>query len=295
MSEQKLAEASPGQPLLPRQPEVNIGTAGHVDHGKCLAWDQYVLLNGVPVTGSEIERLVSQTGRLLTRVDGGEVYEFDGNEVVSVDSDFVARPAKSLFYVQEYRGQINRIRTKTGRTISVTPEHPLLANRNGSLEWVKSKDLKAGDRITFLSQVPLGEGVSAADPFPQLERRYQLVRWEDYRRLAAATDDFKTFSALGPSEIDQLRILAGASCATFGKEVGFDAYKRWEGILCGESPLDLRTRAKIVRWLASAKFKALEPGEFCAVQRAGAARHIRRLKEFDLDDELVKWLAFEWS
>jgi translation initiation factor 2 subunit 3 len=34
MSEQKLAEPAPAQPLLPRQPEVNIGTSGHVDHGK---------------------------------------------------------------------------------------------------------------------------------------------------------------------------------------------------------------------------------------------------------------------
>jgi translation initiation factor 2 subunit 3 len=34
MSEQKLAEPSPAQPLLPKQPEVNIGTSGHVDHGK---------------------------------------------------------------------------------------------------------------------------------------------------------------------------------------------------------------------------------------------------------------------
>ena len=34
MSEQKLAEPSPPTPLLPRQPEINIGSAGHVDHGK---------------------------------------------------------------------------------------------------------------------------------------------------------------------------------------------------------------------------------------------------------------------
>ena len=34
MSEQKLIEPRPSKPLLPRQPEVNIGTAGHVDHGK---------------------------------------------------------------------------------------------------------------------------------------------------------------------------------------------------------------------------------------------------------------------
>jgi translation initiation factor 2 subunit 3 len=35
LSEQKLVgEEKPGRPLLPRQPEVNIGTSGHVDHGK---------------------------------------------------------------------------------------------------------------------------------------------------------------------------------------------------------------------------------------------------------------------
>ena len=34
MSEQKLVEPAHSQPLLPKQPEVNIGTSGHVDHGK---------------------------------------------------------------------------------------------------------------------------------------------------------------------------------------------------------------------------------------------------------------------
>ena len=34
MSEQKLVEQGPSRPLLPRQPEINIGSAGHVDHGK---------------------------------------------------------------------------------------------------------------------------------------------------------------------------------------------------------------------------------------------------------------------
>jgi translation initiation factor 2 subunit 3 len=34
MSTQKLEPPVQGQPLLPRQPEVNIGTSGHVDHGK---------------------------------------------------------------------------------------------------------------------------------------------------------------------------------------------------------------------------------------------------------------------
>ena len=34
MSTQKLEPPAQGQPILPKQPEVNIGTSGHVDHGK---------------------------------------------------------------------------------------------------------------------------------------------------------------------------------------------------------------------------------------------------------------------
>ncbi|HKT21655.1 MAG TPA: translation initiation factor IF-2 subunit gamma [Nitrososphaerales archaeon] len=34
MSEQTLVDPAASRPLLPKQPEVNIGTAGHVDHGK---------------------------------------------------------------------------------------------------------------------------------------------------------------------------------------------------------------------------------------------------------------------
>jgi translation initiation factor 2 subunit 3 len=34
MSEQKLVDLGSAQPLIPKQPEVNIGTSGHVDHGK---------------------------------------------------------------------------------------------------------------------------------------------------------------------------------------------------------------------------------------------------------------------
>ena len=31
----QLAQQTPAPNLLPKQPEVNIGTSGHVDHGKC--------------------------------------------------------------------------------------------------------------------------------------------------------------------------------------------------------------------------------------------------------------------
>jgi len=39
---------------IPKQPEVNIGTAGHVDHGKCLTLDESAYVGDTFYTGREI-------------------------------------------------------------------------------------------------------------------------------------------------------------------------------------------------------------------------------------------------
>jgi len=295
MSEQKLAEPAPPLALLPKQPEVNIGTSGHVDHGKCLRWDEYVLLNGLPMTGQEIEDLVAVNGRLLTRLDGGEVYEFERNDVVSINGRFEPKKARSLFYVQDYRGPIYSVRTETGRTIAVTPEHPLLVNRGGNIVWVKSRELQTGDHVAFLSHVPLSEGFQFPDPFAKLQEIYEIVSWQDYQRLELVTEGFRILAALNPREMDHLRILAGASNSRLCREARID-YKTWKRIMEGSRPLEGGPKGRLVKWLSSASLTHLSPGEYLVVQKTGrSARHIRKLREFDLDDDLVKWFAFVWS
>ena len=294
MSNQVSVESDQGKRLMPKQPEVNIGTSGHVDHGKCLRWDQYVLVNGLPLTGGEVQELVAQDGRLLTKFDGGEVYEFGRNDVVSIDTKFEAKKASSLFYMQDYRGPIYKVRTGTGRTIAVTPEHPLLTNRGGKVVWVKSSELRPGDHVAFLSQIPLTEGHQFQDPFSRLQEAYEIVRWQDYQRIETITEGFRLFAALKPREIEQLRILAGASNGRLCREAGID-YKTWKRILDGSRPIRGRPKERLVKWLSETPVARLSPGEYLAVQRRGSARHIRRLKEFDMDDDLVRWLAFVWS
>jgi translation initiation factor 2 subunit 3 len=294
LSAQKLAEPGDGMAPLPRQPEVNIGTAGHVDHGKCLRWDQYVVVNGMPLTGPEIEALVKQRGRLLGRVDGGEVYEFGDSDVVSIDASFQPRTSKSLFFVQPYHGPIHSIRTSTGRTLAVTPEHPLLVNRGGRMIWVKSKDLAMGDHLSFLSEVPPNEGLEFREPREAMSSYYTLVSWSDYEHLRRATNEFSNFSALPPAAFDKLRILAGLSNEELCRRLRVDR-KTWKRALDGWTPPRSGILAKLRRFFAAIDLVGLAPGEFLAVRITGGARHIRRLKEFELDDDLAKWFAFVWS
>ncbi len=293
MSKQ-VAQQAVAPRLLPKQPEVNIGTSGHVDHGKCLRFDQYALVNGVPMTGQEIMDIVSAKGRLVSRLDGEQVYEFEGSDVVSVSPSLKATSARSLFFVQEYEGTIQTVRTSTGRSISVTPRHPLLVNRKGRLLWVRTEELVAGDHVAFLSQIPLPRVVEFNDPFPGLRAEYKLVDWLDYQRLFVLTDGFQVFGSLNPEDLDQLRILAGFAESTFSRMIGAD-WERWKKVVSKGTRLTEEIRKRVGDVLTGATFTELEPGEFLAVQRSRYARHIRKLKDFDFDDDLAKWFAFVWS
>ncbi len=294
MSRQDLVSQGVEAPLLPKQPEVNIGTSGHVDHGKCLRFDQYALVNGMPMTGQEIMDAVSLRGRLVSRLDGEQVYEFDGSAVISVNASFGVTSARSLFYVQDYEGPIFNVRTKTGRSISVSPVHPLLVNRSGRILWVKSKDLAVGDYVAFLSQIPLPESVEFNDPFPRLRDEYELVGWLDYQRLFSSTDGFQVFDTLNPEALEQVRIIAGIAESTFTRMIGVN-WDGWSKILRGERKLTSETRRRVDGVLKKGPLARLEPGEFLAVQKHGSARHVRKVREFDFDNDLAKWFAFVWS
>ena len=294
MSEQKLVEPSPSRPPLPKQPEVNIGTSGHVDSGKCLAWDEYALMGGRLATGAEIEAKVRAEGKLVSRVDGGELFELDSNDVVSLGRDFEPVRARSYFYKQDYRGKILTVKGETGRALRVTPEHPLLTNKEGNVTWTRAKDLRVGDSIGFLSRVPLAESVSFPNPDKAMRQKYQIVAWDEYRRLHELTVGFANYSALGVSDFDRLRMLCGLSTSNLARLAHIDL-KTWRRLISGSRELSPEHRAKLKNALSGISIAPLSPGEFIATSRGLGMRTIRRMKNFELDEDLAKWFAFVWS
>ncbi|MDG6925579.1 MAG: translation initiation factor IF-2 subunit gamma [Nitrososphaerota archaeon] len=280
---------------IPKQPECNIGTSGHVDHGKCQRIDQYVLLDGVPVTGSDILRAVKTTGTLLSRVDGGEVYRFDGNSVVSLNAKLEAVKAASMFYVEDYSGPMFTVSGKSGRSLTVTPEHPLLVNRRGTLQWVKARDIRPGDYATFLSRVPLEESVSLPDPMPELKKLYEVVTWDDYERLRSLTSGFSDFSGLPAAEFEKMRMLTGLSRSRLSvlARVGRGSYSK---IAQAARTPTSDERRRVVEVFKSGPRYLLRQDEFLLEQRHGRTRPIRRLRHIaGVDSDIARWFAFVWA
>ncbi|MDP8023771.1 MAG: translation initiation factor IF-2 subunit gamma [Nitrososphaeria archaeon] len=125
---------------IPKQPEVNIGTAGHVDHGKCLTLDQSAYVNGSFYKGIEIFKEII-----------GYDFKLNYNELLFNSPVLsVSLNQRSLIksygyaYLQKYNGKINVVKTETGRSISVTPIHKLLVKGYG---WKQASSINAGESI----------------------------------------------------------------------------------------------------------------------------------------------------
>lgn len=138
---------------IPKQPEINIGTAGHVDHGKCLTADEFFFFSGRMLRGEELARLAMREGDLLHSSDKEWLYRLDG-WTLSIDGRFRVKRTTPLVFLQKYHGSIVEIRTVKGRRIRVTPNHPLLS-RHG---WERVERLRIGDEIAaFKSGRALGD------------------------------------------------------------------------------------------------------------------------------------------
>ena len=265
-----------------------------MDHGKCQRFDEYVLLDGVPVTGPEIMDIALRRGVLITRIDNGELYKFDHSSVVSINERFEPVKAASLFYVERYSGPICSIKSRTGRTLAVTPMHPLLANRKGKIEWIRARDLRQDDYIAFLSHVPLSESITFNDPLPLLGETYHVVTWEDFLQLKIATSNFEHLTNLSVDEFEKLRILRGLPRTELCRRAHVNG-GTYNGMMVAGKPIPLPVRERLARALQSANFENLRPNEFMVVKKSRGVGRIRKLRHIELDSDLVKWFAFVWS
>ena len=293
-SEKQVPEAETKRHRIPSQPVVNIGTSGHVDHGKCLTPDQFLLLGSSLVRGTDIIENLASIGTLLRTVDGGTVYSLSDNSVMSLNERFQPVKAESLFFLQNYSGPIYSIKGKSGRTISVTPEHPLLVNRGGNILWVKSKHIRQGkDAIAFVTQIPELPSKRFTSPFEKLAGDYNIVSFKDYELLVTLTNDFQSFSSLDLNQINKIRILSGLSLAKLSALARID-YERTRKCFSGQIEVSSSQKERMLSVLRQQTIPIIAPGEYVLESKKdGSIRS--KIKDVDVDDDLAKWFAFVWS
>ena len=132
---------------IDRQSDLNIGTAGHVDHGKCVTSSTTIYLPGLGEIGigDLWSKLESESDIVYLGMDEEiipsplEVYSFNGDEIIVASNAWI--------YRQFYRGYIYRVVTENGYTVDVSPKHRLPAIDSDGVKWVEARNLGLNSKI----------------------------------------------------------------------------------------------------------------------------------------------------
>jgi len=135
---------------IPKQPEINIGTAGHVDHGKCILPSEVIYSRHGAIKGHDLLSKAFKHGHFIP-INEYEGY-IEGFRVSVPTFNLLTKRfyiTNGIVYVQRYRGPIYVISDEVGGSLSATPNHPILTRDGKRLSWKKISQVNCNDEIVF--------------------------------------------------------------------------------------------------------------------------------------------------
>lgn len=274
-------------------PKVNIGLIGHVDHGKCIAKDETILVNNNLISGEEFIRKAQKSGTLLWKNKREALYEIPELFTYSIDNSLSIKRAKAKLYLQDFSGELLKLKTRTGRTIKLTRNHPLLVNRDGKVAWEKTENIEQGDHIAILREMKTYEKGTLINPEykKELSTDYFVLDRSDYIKLKNETDDFSDWN-LSLEEIDLARKLLQQSKKEFAENCSVD-YNHFLRIFSGKRNMGKIVRNRIENYLRETRIPPIKEDEILLIPRGKYRNHKNlKLKEIDWNSKFIKFLAF---
>jgi len=155
--------------LFSEQDPKRIGIYGPPNAGKCLAPDEKVLL------ADGTHRRIEDVFETVAETDPTDVSDAPDETWLKCEPDIrvpaltpdlsVESTPVSHVFRQRYDGQLYRVRTRLGRKVTVSPDHPFVSATKSGVEYVRAGDLDEGDRVALISSFrPTGEGWTGETP-----------------------------------------------------------------------------------------------------------------------------------
>ncbi|MFH1107491.1 MAG: ATPase, T2SS/T4P/T4SS family, partial [Candidatus Micrarchaeota archaeon] len=136
----------------------NILVAGGTACGKCMTADTPVSMadGSLPSIGGLVEDVFSQAG-LKVDGDGWEYAAGNGMNVLTFDPESMQLQAAPIerYWRHKSPPQLVRIRTRSGKQMRVTPEHPFFILREGSLVQIRADKLGKGMQVAAPRVLPV--------------------------------------------------------------------------------------------------------------------------------------------
>ena len=159
------------------EPFFTMATQNPVEQGGSLHPEETVYVNGELQTAGETLENAKENGELFHKDDDKRIYDA-GDVTNHLNLDGEMEETKCKVYEKNYSGKLYSIRTRTGRSIKVNADHPLLVNSEGKLSWKHAEDLAEDDFLVTPETLELPE-----KEFPS------------HKETIESLDDFETVTA----------------------------------------------------------------------------------------------------
>ena len=263
--------------------------------GKCVTPDTPIIIQEkgmakLITAGELIERTQGKKPDL--KVDStGELHRIKGMKSYSFNGHFIEEKPAHIYH-ESYEGEIITIRTLYGRSVSVSPEHPLLVDRDGTMTWVPAKHITTTDRIGVPRKIDLPEqrvSLPVQKALKVLKTSAQrVIDYAEYLRLRRLTKEFTDFDV---SIEDRYRLLLLAE--TTLTELASDLHIGLTTAYCLLQKKTVFGREKLNVWLTRLQNITLHRHEVIIQTRAGRVERFRY--PTTVDERVARWTAFVTS
>src|SRR2546426_1840997 len=168
------------QTLLHQKERIrNIGTAAHIDHGKCLNFESRIWVNGRWIRAGDLWTTFADRPPVLNDY-GADVRDVRSESLWTLSLDLQSGNTRfaQLTHVWRLRASepLVEVETRDGRRVRTTPEHPFVVANGAGLEYRMAQSLEKGDMLVVPRRLPTQ---------PEQAEDWAALEGEIIRRLAS--------------------------------------------------------------------------------------------------------------
>ena len=131
-----------------------LATQNPIEQEGSLSLDETVFVNGELKTGRKLLQELKDMP-VIENKNGMKLYQING-WTYALDHNTSLQKHPCLLYTLPYSDEFITITTKTGKSISVTKNHPFLINDRGAIIWKKAEELTKEDYLINPAVLPSG-------------------------------------------------------------------------------------------------------------------------------------------
>ncbi|MFH1209901.1 MAG: AAA family ATPase [archaeon] len=268
-----------------------MATQNPIESSGSLVINENVFMNGKLIKGKDLYKLVKKSGKLKSSNAYGDIYESKNSWTYALNDKNKLIKTRCMPYFVNYDGYVYEVKSRYGRTIKVSEDHPFLINRQGSNEWMRIKDVTKNDLLICPKQIPdnnlrFPEHLKVIN---QLKEKYLVVDNKELINVSKKTNNFNDLSTLKNDEFNKLRIVLGLSKKDLSiKLFGNNERNYWRLLRFFSGGNNECIRKKLINFFIKNKpeINYLKDKTFIESYK------ITTLNKFDVDEDIIFWLAF---